>query len=505
MSRTYRAFQLRYRNDLEGFATDCFNMPGGKAWRSYQRDLFKNIPLQMRSSWRGGRGTGKSAPAAVAVLWFALTRDGAEDWKVLTTAGGFRQLEQFLWPEVHLWARRLRWSMIGRKPFTGAELLDMEIKLSTGRAFALNSDDPDLIEGAHADQVLLVIDEAKAVSDASYNALQGSLSTGECYELSLSTGGETTGWFNAIHSCMKGFENVYRLHIKIDVAVAEGQVTIEWVETMRSRWGETSALYQNQVLGEFANQSKDSVIPLAWVMAAVQRGRDLLFSAKQAGKAPDWGDFVCAGADVSDGGGDENTIALRHRRGIREVTHDAFGDPMVVAGRLVGMLSVYRRGCAVVDGIGCGAGTVRRLRELRIPVVSFIASEAVDDKDATGMFGFKDRRARAWWRMREILDPSNPDPQALPDDALLIGDLTAPRWKLMSNAKIQVESKDDLKKSDRLGRSTDSGDAVVHAYDLEVAPPGGIRSQFGFGGKILESMQGGELEGGQRRPGDSLA
>ena len=39
---------------------------------------------------------------------------------------------------------------------------------------------------------------------------------------------------------------------------------------------------------------------------------------------------------------------------------------------------------------------------------------------------------------------------------MLLGDLSAPKWKVLSGGKIQVESKDDIRK--RLGRSTDDGE-----------------------------------------------
>jgi hypothetical protein len=71
-------------------------------------------------------------------------------------------------------------------------------------------------------------------------------------------------------------------------------------------------------------------------------------------------------------------------------------------------------------------------------------------------------RSAAWWAMRELLDPATGDPVALPPDDLLIGDLTAPHWRVLSGGRIQIESKDDLRK--RLGRSTDTGDAVVQAF-----------------------------------------
>ena len=51
---------------------------------------------------------------------------------------------------------------------------------------------------------------------------------------------------------------------------------------------------------------------------------------------------------------------------------------------------------------------------------------------------------------------------------MLLGDLSAPKWKVLSGGKIQVESKDDIRA--RLGRSTDDGDAVAMAFWLNSVP-----------------------------------
>ena len=71
-------------------------------------------------------------------------------------------------------------------------------------------------------------------------------------------------------------------------------------------------------------------------------------------------------------------------------------------------------------------------------------------------------RSAAWWTMRTALDPSGDPDICLPDDEMLLGDLSAPQWTVTSSGRIQVESKDDIRK--RLGRSTDDGDAVVQAF-----------------------------------------
>jgi hypothetical protein len=71
-------------------------------------------------------------------------------------------------------------------------------------------------------------------------------------------------------------------------------------------------------------------------------------------------------------------------------------------------------------------------------------------------------RSAAYWKVRELLDPSQPggSPAALPDSRLLLQDLTALTYEITPRG-IKVESKEDV--CSRLGRSTDEGDALVMA------------------------------------------
>ena len=49
----------------------------------------------------------------------------------------------------------------------------MSIKLSTGQAFSVASNQPALIEGAHADQLLYIYDEAKSIGPDTFDASEG--------------------------------------------------------------------------------------------------------------------------------------------------------------------------------------------------------------------------------------------------------------------------------------------------------------------------------------------
>jgi hypothetical protein len=95
-------------------------------------------------------------------------------------------------------------------------------------------------------------------------------------------------------------------------------------------------------------------------------------------------------------------------------------------------------------------------------VVAFIASERSELRDVAGEMGYANRRAAAWWGFREMLDPASGHDVAIPPDDVLTGDLTAPKYRVLSGGKILVEAKVDIK--NRIGRSTDAADAVIQAF-----------------------------------------
>ena len=463
-----KAGVARYYDDPVAFAHDCINWGDGDGLTFYQEEILGSLPERKRQAVRGPHGLGKSSQSAIAVLWFALTRDAAGvDWKVVTTAGSWHQLTSYTWPEIHKWAGKLRWDKVrDGRPFSRAhELQNINLKLSHGAAFAAASANAALIEGAHADSLMFVYDEAKAIPAGTFDACEGAFSSAgdggtEAFALALSTPGQPQGRFYDICTRKAGYEDWHPVHVTLEDAMAAGRITGEWADQRARQWGTESAIYQNRVLGEFYASDEDSVIPLAWAEAAVARWH----AWDEAGRPETGSAFLprTVGVDVARTGQDRTVLAIRNGPVITELRRSVREDTMATTGRTKAVLDADTSRTAVVDVIGIGAGVVDRLREQHAKVVAFNASRASKARDSTREFGFANRRSEAWWTLRQALDPSGDPDICLPDDEMLLGDLSAPQWTVTSGGRIQVESKDEIRK--RLGRSTDDGDAVVQAF-----------------------------------------
>ena len=474
-----------YVDDPVGFIKACVKFkphkdgrPGGLA--PYQEEIIGNLTKYKRIAVRGPRGLGKSQLASMIILWFAITRDACgRDWKIVTTAGSWQQLEDFLWQEIAKWAWMLDWEKIGRPPFSPrTELMKTQLRLRHGLALAGSPDKPERLEGAHSDNILYCFDEAKIISAETFDSAEGAFSGAgensdlEAYAIAISTPGEPAGRFYDIHCRKQGLEDWHTRHVTLEEAIAAGRLQRSWVEQRKLLWGENSALFQNHALGEFCADDEDAIIPLSWVEAAVERWREW----DKAGR-PDRDGIQVAGVDVARSGKDKSAIAIRLGDVIAGVETFIRSDTMETTGKVKRVLDAHPGMRAVIDVIGIGAGVFDRLREMGLPVDPFTAGQKTHRTDKSGLLHFVNLRSFAWWATRDALNPAFGATLAIPPDDELIGDLTAMHKKDMSDGRIMAEPKDDIRK--RLGRSTDKGDAVVQAVQ---AATGGWAEAYGTTG-----------------------
>ncbi len=357
--------------------------------------------------------------------------------------------------------------MIGRKEFTSEELLARNLKLDYGEAFALASSRSELIEGAHADHIMYVFDESKIIPDATWDAAEGALVNSEnAYWFSISTPGDPSGRFYDIQSSMEGFSDWWVRHVTLQEAVDAGRIGIEWANQRLEQWGEASAAYQNKVIGNFAQQEEDAIIPLSWVETSMKK-----WELKEGQQMRKIGAAEQMGVDVARMGGDKSVIAVRYGKFIDTLEKRGSIDTMECAGYVRAHMKRNPGIKVLVDIIGIGAGVYDRLAE------DFNASEGfeVDDyihpfhvqgvtdfMDETELWEFQDCYSASYWNLRQMLDPDKGDDQLLlPPDQELKQELMKFKWSVRSNGKIYVLRKEKVK--EELGRSPDSSDAVAMA------------------------------------------
>lgn len=411
--------------------------------------------------------THNSTTSAWSVWWFSLTRDAMMyDWKAVTTASAWRQLIKYLWPEIHKWGRRINWLKVGRpEPEPKAELASLQLKLKYGQAFAVASDRPELIEGAHADHMLYLFDESKVIIDGTWDSAEGAMTGKNSLWLSVSTPAVPSGRFYEIQTQKEGYQNWWVRHVTLQEGIDAGRIDPEWAVQLKEQWGEASAEYQNRVLGNFAQDEADALIPLHWIEAAMKRWRERFEKSNLI--------LDQIGMDVARRGGDKTVVAKRS--GMIVLPLEKYGkiDTMEAAGLVVPYLRQNPNLMVVVDVVGLGAGPFDRITE-QFPdsqyLVDFNPQRKTLERDATELLEFANAYSAAWWNLREMLDPSNPrklpELLALPPDTDLPSELSAPTWKVNSSGKIQVEAKEDVK--ERLGHSPDSADSVVMACYMQI-------------------------------------
>lgn len=437
--------RVRYRTDIVAFAEEVF----GVKLTEYQKEILRTFLRMKRMAVRAPHGAGKTALSAIIILWAVACFD--VDVKVITTASSWRQLIHYTWPEVHKWAAKGDWSKCGVQIREGYELSSLTLTVADRRAFAAASNKPVTIEGAHASIVIVIFDESKGIPTPMWDALEGAFSTGEAYAFSISTPGAPSGRFYDIHKRRRGYEEWATKHVTIQECIEAGRIKKEWVEQRLAQWGAESAVYQTRVLANFSESSEDSVIPLSWIEAAVERWR----ACEGEGEGR-----TTYGLDPGGTGSDPTEMAKLTGTVVEWLDEWHKAEQMETVGKVV--TKITKEDPIGVDVIGIGAGVYSRLSELGFMARPVNAAESTEFMDATGQLKFSNLRSYLWWSLREALDPALKHQLALPDDDELTGELTAPTYKYQSHGAVQVESKKDIRA--RLGRSTNKADAVAMAW-----------------------------------------
>ena len=237
-------------------------------------------------------------------------------------------------------------------------------------------------------------------------------------------------------------------NIKEQRVAIPGMITQQDIEDRKEEWGEESALYIGSVLGKFPDNLDDVIVPL-W--AATEAAR-----CELQAEGP-----VVVACDVARFGHDKTVVVRREGSVARIVWRVRGHDTMKIASFLKAYCHENHVDALVVDDTGIGAGVVDRLKEVRLGdtrLVAYIAGLKANDETH-----FTNRLAEVWWAMRESYLSRELD---IDDDDALIGQVSSRQYKVLSNGRIRLQSKDNMY------RSPDEADALAMTF---AAPRGGFK------------------------------
>ena len=424
----------RYHKDPVKFAREVIGMDPDD-WQCELLEAVANPEIR-RVTCRSGHGVGKSSAVAMAAIWHVLMRVPS---KTVVTAPTSAQLFDACFAEMKNIAKRLK------PPFD--DLLEIksdriELKSSPESTFiscrTSRQEQPEALAGVHSPSTLLLADESSGIPESVFEAASGSMSG--IHATTVLTGNPTrnTGFFYDTHNRLK--ENWYTMHVS---CIDSKRVSDDFVNDMKNRYGEDSPAYHVRVLGNFPPSESDTVIPVSLIDHAMKN--DIKVHE----------DTVSIWAlDVARQGNDSSVLCKRQGPIIHPLTVWNNLDLMQLSGAVKAEYDAVSSSKKpieiIVDSVGLGAGVLDRLRELGLPARGLNVSERSMQKET-----YINLRAELWFRCKSWLEGMD---VKIPHDDRLWAELAAPRYHFTSSGKIQVESKEAMKK--RGINSPDRADAV---------------------------------------------
>lgn len=499
---TYRdrgiSLMQSWRNDWNKFIKEAL----GAELDKEQRAIVDAVQWNKLVSVRSGTARGKDyVSACIALAFLYLTpkwnkqHELIENTKVALTAPTERQVKNIMMPEI---ARLFNRAKRKGVQLTG-ELLSQHIRTSSEEwfltGFKADEHNHEAWSGFHAVNTMFVVTEATGITDDTFEAIEGNLQGNS--RLLLVFNPNTTIGYAARSQSSPRWQKFRLSSLSAPNVVAKrtihfGQVDYDWVQDKVDAWctpisqeeysqaendfcweGQyyrPSDLFRKKVLGEFPKVDEDVLVPQTWVELAQKRWKEHHQEDKNNG---------IIGLDVAGMGRDASVFCIRYDNYVDTFDKTNSGgraDHMAVAGKAFNLLTNHSGMSIAIDTIGEGAGVYSRLLELaqdnstrldELQIHSCKYSTSAKDgmtelTDITEQYHFANMRAYLHWAVRDWLNPDNNTDAMLPPEGSLLEEITSVRWSFLSNGKIIIEPKEDIK--ERLGHSPDELDALCNTF-----------------------------------------
>lgn len=429
--------------------------PGPRKWQRREmtkiRDRLRagavSVGEVIRQAVASGHGIGKSALVSMLILW---AFDTQEDTRGVVTANTENQLRTKTWAELAKWhgmALTRHWSTC----FATALISNQPGHEKTWRIDATpwSENNTEAFAGLHNEgrRILLIFDEASAIADKVWEVAQGAL-TDKDTEIFWLVYGNATRATGRFRECFRKERKLWAVE-QIDSRTVEG-INLTEIQALVDTYGEDSDVVKVRVRGIFPVLSAMQFISEADVDAAYGRHLD-------AGQY-EWAPKILT-CDPAWSGDDELVIGMRQGLKFTILRTMAKNDNDVHVANILARLEDEHRADAVFVDFGYGTGIVSAGRTMGRTWTLVNFAEAGDHGDLN-------MRSKIWRLMRDWFKEGGsiqPDPQ-------LRDDLTGIETKPRLDGKLQLESKEEMKRRGLPSPNRADALALSFAYPVQARP-----------------------------------
>lgn len=415
----------------------------------------------VREAVRAGHGVGKSALSAWIIKWALETHDRTRG---TVTAMTDTQLRTKTWAELSKWHHISVTKGLFSYQATSIAVADEDLARNWRiDAIPWSDHNSSAFAGLHnkGRRILLLFDEAAEISDKIWEVAEGALTDDRTQIIWLVLGNPVT----VLGRFAKCFATGSGWHATTVDARKSKFSNKKLLSTWLEEYGEDSDFYRVRVRG---------LPPRGGISTFI--GPELVTEARRRELAPrDYQPHPKRlGVDPARFGDDHSVITLRQGpMVIKQWKYQGLDGPDLAA-RVQDLWHQHPDlRMVAVDGIGIGASCVDALRRVQgMKEILLDVNVALPAQQQTMYYNV---RAELWGKMREWLKHA-----AIPDDDTLGEELIAPLYGFDGQARIQLESKKDLKKAERLGRSPDHADSLALTFvadTIAAAPKVTVKAQ----------------------------
>jgi len=467
----------------------CRHFLGADLW-SKQVEILESVRDNERTAVVACHSIGKSYITACCVMWFLLAHPGS---KVIMTSPTWRQVIDVLWSKIRELYTKAPVELPGQPLLTPRWEIEPE-----WCALGFASTQPERLQGFHAPEILVIVDEASGVPAKLFAAIKSMGASGEKVRyLYLSNPTRPEGeLFDAFHKNRSLFSGGLfqvsawdtpnlaplkaTLHPDYNPTITPAQriaalrqapcprpylIRPKYVADAEEECGWDSDYYRVRVLGQFPRGGADLLIPLHLIEDAMNRWENLHHD-KDGKTVKMWWDqlssvdvsrVIKGSLDVARFGTNDSVFGARLEDVVAPI-HSWNGlDTVQLTGNVQDLIRRYNVRDMVVDEDGLGGGPYDNLRYWGLPGLAlrgFQGGKAPHNRERYGNL-----RAEAWHDLAARFADGR---IAIPRNDKLTAQISCIRYFYRPGGQRMMESKDDMVKDGR--QSPDIGDMLAMLF-----------------------------------------